>query len=66
MSMKDIKMFDSKAFQNVPKLGIWFENKPSGNPDANFFLIFITDGSLPMYVCMYVCGCHKSETEASI
>jgi hypothetical protein len=29
---KDIKMLDSKAFQNVPKLGFWFENEPSGNP----------------------------------
>jgi hypothetical protein len=32
MTIKYLKMFDSKAFQNVPKLGIWFENKPSGNP----------------------------------
>jgi hypothetical protein len=32
MSIKDIKMFDSKAIQNVPKLGIWLDNKPSGNP----------------------------------
>jgi hypothetical protein len=26
------KKFHSKAFQNVPKLEVWFEKKPSGNP----------------------------------
>jgi hypothetical protein len=30
--IKDIKIFHSKAFQNVTKVGIWFENEPSGNP----------------------------------
>jgi hypothetical protein len=32
MVIKDIKLFNSKAFRNVPKLGVWFENKTSGNP----------------------------------
>jgi hypothetical protein len=35
MVTKDIKIFHSKVFQNVPKLGVWFENKPSGNPGLN-------------------------------
>jgi hypothetical protein len=35
MGIKDIKIFQSKAFQNVPKLEVWFENKPSGNPGLN-------------------------------
>jgi hypothetical protein len=29
MVIKVIKLFNAKAFQNVPKLGVWFENKPS-------------------------------------
>jgi hypothetical protein len=29
--IKDIKIFHSKGFQDVPNLGVWFENKPSGN-----------------------------------
>jgi hypothetical protein len=32
MVIKYIIIFHSKAFQTVPELGIWFENKPSGNP----------------------------------
>jgi hypothetical protein len=32
MVLKHIKILHSKAFQNVPKVGVWFENKPSGNP----------------------------------
>jgi hypothetical protein len=32
MVIQDIKIFHSKGFPNVPQLGIWFENKPSGNP----------------------------------
>jgi hypothetical protein len=32
MVMKAIKIICSKVFQNVPKLGVWFENKPFGNP----------------------------------
>jgi hypothetical protein len=32
MVIKGNKIFHSKAFQNVPKLGVWYENKPSGNP----------------------------------
>jgi hypothetical protein len=32
MVIKHIKIFHSKGFQNVKKLGVWFENKPSGNP----------------------------------
>jgi hypothetical protein len=31
--MKHIQIFHSKGFQNVKKLGVWFENKPFGNPD---------------------------------
>jgi hypothetical protein len=31
MFIKDVKNFHPNASQNVPKLGIWFENKPSGN-----------------------------------
>jgi hypothetical protein len=36
--IKNIKIFHSKASQNVPKLGVWFGNKPSGNPgpEASF------------------------------
>jgi hypothetical protein len=34
MVVKDIKIIRSKAFQIVPKLGVWFGNKPSGNPGA--------------------------------
>jgi hypothetical protein len=37
LSKKDIEIFRSKGFQNVPKLGFWFENKPSGNPGLNSF-----------------------------
>jgi hypothetical protein len=32
MVIKDAKNFHSKGFQSVPKLWVWFENKPSGNP----------------------------------
>jgi hypothetical protein len=32
MVMTDIKKFNSKAFQNVPKLGVGFENERSGSP----------------------------------
>jgi hypothetical protein len=32
MGIKCIKISCSKGFQNVPKLGFLFENKPSGNP----------------------------------
>jgi hypothetical protein len=36
MVIEDTKFFfHSKAFQNVPKLGVWFENKPSGNHVSN-------------------------------
>jgi hypothetical protein len=31
-SLKYANIFHSNALQNVPKLGLWFENKPSGNP----------------------------------
>jgi hypothetical protein len=34
MDMKCINIFQSKAFQNWPKLEFWFENKPTGNPDV--------------------------------
>jgi hypothetical protein len=27
------KIFHCETLQNLPKLGFWFENKPSGNPD---------------------------------
>jgi hypothetical protein len=30
---KDSKIFYSKGFQNFPNLGVWFENKISGNRD---------------------------------
>jgi hypothetical protein len=33
MVKKYTKIFHTKILQNLPKLGIWFENKPSGNPD---------------------------------
>jgi hypothetical protein len=29
-----VNIFQSKALKNLPKLGFWFENKPSGNPGA--------------------------------
>jgi hypothetical protein len=35
MVIKDTKIVHSKAFQNVPKLVVWFENKPCGNPAHN-------------------------------
>jgi hypothetical protein len=34
MILKDIKIFHSMTFQNVPNWWVWFENKPSGNPGA--------------------------------
>jgi hypothetical protein len=27
-----------KNVPNVPKLGVWFENKPSGNPDEDVIM----------------------------
>jgi hypothetical protein len=33
MAMKYTNLFHSKALQNLPELGFWFENIPSGNPD---------------------------------
>jgi hypothetical protein len=35
MDRKYTNIFLSKALQNLPKLGFWFENKPSGNPGGN-------------------------------
>jgi hypothetical protein len=33
MAIKYINIFQSKALQNLPKMGFyWFENKLSGNP----------------------------------
>jgi hypothetical protein len=32
MVIKHTKDFNSKAFQNLPKLLVWFKSKPSGNP----------------------------------
>jgi hypothetical protein len=29
---KNISKFYSKAFQNISKLGFWYENIPFGNP----------------------------------
>jgi hypothetical protein len=29
---KNLKMFHSKAFQNIPKLVFWYANTPSGSP----------------------------------
>jgi hypothetical protein len=38
-AMNYINIFQSKALQNLPKLFFfWFENKPSGNPAADFIL----------------------------
>jgi hypothetical protein len=37
MAIKYINIFPSKVLQNLPKLG--FENKPSGNPASDTFLI---------------------------
>jgi hypothetical protein len=46
--IKDIKIFHSKAFLNVPKTGGggWFENNQSGNPgfEPDFFLQFWGSG----------------------
>jgi hypothetical protein len=42
MVIKDVKIFHSKGFQNVPKLGTWLENKPSGNPGDGCAPLFIT------------------------
>jgi hypothetical protein len=33
---KYVKIFHSKTLQNLPKLGFWFENKPSGNPGVSY------------------------------
>jgi hypothetical protein len=33
VAIKYINIFQSKAQQNYPNWDIWFENKPSGNPD---------------------------------
>jgi hypothetical protein len=35
MIIKDIEIIRSKCFPNVPKLGVWFENKPPGNPGGH-------------------------------
>jgi hypothetical protein len=32
MANKRFLKFKSKAFLNVPKLGVWIENKASGSP----------------------------------
>jgi hypothetical protein len=32
MVIKNTNVFHSKALQNLPKFGFWFENKSSGNP----------------------------------
>jgi hypothetical protein len=36
MSIKYSKwsFFQSKSLQNLPKVGFWFEIKPSGNPET--------------------------------
>jgi hypothetical protein len=31
MAIKYTDIYHSKALQNVPKIGFWLENKPSGN-----------------------------------
>jgi hypothetical protein len=41
MVIRDIKIFHSKGFQNVPKLAVWFENKPSGIPSYGISTMFI-------------------------
>jgi hypothetical protein len=33
MTIKHINIYQYMALQNLPILGFWFENKPSGNPD---------------------------------
>jgi hypothetical protein len=35
MTITYTSIFHSKALQNLPKLFFWFENKPSGKPDAH-------------------------------
>jgi hypothetical protein len=40
MTLKYTKTFHSKAARNVPKLGFWYENTQSGNPDQHFFKSF--------------------------
>jgi hypothetical protein len=35
MAIKYINIFQSKALENLPKLGFWFKNKPSGNPASS-------------------------------
>jgi hypothetical protein len=35
MTLKYINIFPSKALQNLPTFGFWFEKKPSGNPAPN-------------------------------
>jgi hypothetical protein len=32
MAIKYMDILQSKALQNLPRLGFWLENKPSGNP----------------------------------
>jgi hypothetical protein len=48
MAVKYTKIFHPQAFQNLSKLGFWFENIPSGNRAVEeeeenrfFFLVFV-------------------------
>jgi hypothetical protein len=40
MTLKYTNIFNSKAHQNSPKLGFWFENIQSGNPVSNRLKVF--------------------------
>jgi hypothetical protein len=46
MVIKDIKIFHSMAFQNVPKLGGGVENKPSGNPAHDLAILNVSYSGL--------------------
>jgi hypothetical protein len=44
MAIKEINIFQSKAFQNLTKWDFWFKNKPSGNPEnvrRHYFDVFL-------------------------
>jgi hypothetical protein len=35
VTIENTNVFNSNALQNLPKLGFWFENIPSGNPPSH-------------------------------
>jgi hypothetical protein len=41
VSIKYTILFHCNTHQNLPKFNIWFENKPSGNPDPNYEIVLV-------------------------